>query len=140
MLAYSSRNRSAAIRVPVYSNDARTKRLEVRFPDPSANPYLAFAAVVMAALDGIQNQIDPPEPMDNDVELMSDEEREGIATTPTGLSRSLRALEADHDYLLQGDVFSKQLIRYWIDYKMENEVNPMRLRPTPTEFGLYYDC
>ena len=93
----------------------------------------------MAALDGIQNQIDPPEPVDNDVELMSEEEREGIATTPTGLSLSLLALKDDHDYLLQGDVFSKQLIDYWIDYKMESEVTPMAARPTPYEFCMYYN-
>lgn len=138
-LIYSSRNRSAAIRVPVYSNDKQTKRLEVRFPDPSANPYLAFAAVVMAALDGIQNQVEPPEPVDNDVELMAPEDRAAIVTTPTGLSRSLAALRDDHDYLLQGDVFSKQLIDYWIDYKMESEVIPMASRPTPYEFCMYYN-
>lgn len=138
-LIYSSRNRSAAIRVPVYSNDVRTKRLEVRFPDPSANPYLAFAAIVMAALDGIQNQIDPPEPVDNDTEQMSLEEAAKIERTPTGLSRSLAALKADHDYLLQGNVFSKQLIDYWVDYKMESEVVPMASRPTPYEFCMYYN-
>ncbi|MEM6257640.1 MAG: type I glutamate--ammonia ligase [Planctomycetota bacterium] len=138
-LIYSSRNRSAAIRVPVYSNDKQTKRLEVRFPDSSANPYLAFAAVVMAALDGIQNQTDPPEPVDNDVQLMAQEDRAAIATTPTGLSRSLAALRDDHDYLLQGDVFSKQLIDYWIDYKTESEVIPMASRPTPYEFCMYYN-
>jgi glutamine synthetase len=138
-LIYSSRNRSAAIRVPVYSNDVRTKRLEVRFPDPSANPYLAFSAVVMAALDGINNQIEPAEPVDNDVELMSSEEQAALVTTPNGLDGALAALKADHDYLLQGDVFSKQLIDYWVDYKMESEVVPMAARPTPYEFCMYYN-
>ena len=138
-LIYSSRNRSAALRVPVYSNDKQTKRMEIRFPDPSANPYLAFSAIVMAALDGIQNQIDPPEPVDNDIEQMTPEEAAKIERTPTGLSRALAALEADHDYLLQGDVFSKQLIRYWVDYKMESEVVPMASRPTPYEFCMYYN-
>jgi glutamine synthetase len=139
-LIYSSRNRSAAIRVPVYSNDKHTKRLEVRFPDPSANPYLAFAAIVMAALDGIQNQIDPPEPVDHDIETMSPEEQSEIDTTPNGLDGALAALDDDHDYLLQGDVFSKQLIRYWIDYKTESEVVPMAARPHPYEFCMYYNC
>lgn len=138
-LIYSSRNRSAAIRVPVYSNDVHTKRLEIRFPDPSANPYLAFAAIVMAALDGIQNQIDPPEPMDNDIEQMDPKQAAAIPTTPQGLDGALKALEADHDYLLQGDVFSKQLIRYWIDYKMQSEVIPMAARPHPYEFCMYYN-
>ena len=138
-LIYSSRNRSAAIRVPVYSNDKQTKRLEVRFPDPSANPYLAFSALTMAALDGIQNQIDPPEPVDNDIEQMSPEDQAKIVTTPNGLDGALYALEADHDYLLQGGVFSKQLIRNWVDYKMESEVVPMASRPTPYEFCMYYN-
>ncbi|MBX2851606.1 MAG: type I glutamate--ammonia ligase [Phycisphaeraceae bacterium] len=138
-LIYSSRNRSAAIRVPVYSNDKQTKRLEVRFPDPSANPYLAFAALVMAALDGIQNQIDPPEPVDNDIEQMSQQEAGQIERTPTGLSRTLDALQADHAYLLQGDVFTAELVRNWIDYKMESEVIPMASRPTPYEFCMYYN-
>jgi len=139
-LIYSTRNRSAAIRVPVYSKSAETKRLEVRFPDPSANPYLAFAAIVMAALDGIQNQIDPPEPVDHDVELMEEEEVAKIARTPQGLDGALAALEQDHDYLLQGDVFTAQTIRNWIDYKIESEVVPLASRPHPYEFCMYYDA
>ena len=139
-LIYSSRNRSAAIRVPVYSNDSRTKRLEARFPDPSANPYLAFAAVLMAALDGIQNQIEPPEPVDNDVELMEPSEIARIPRTPDGLDVALTALANDHDYLLRGGVFSEQLIRYWINYKTQSEVIPMASRPHPYEFCMYYDA
>ena len=138
-LIYSSRNRSAAIRVPVYSNDKQTKRLEVRFPDPSANPYLAFSAVLMAALDGIKNQIDPPEPVDHDVELMDADERADITRTPPVLDGSLIALQEDHDYLLQGDVFTKEVVRNWIDYKMESEVIPMASRPHPYEFCMYYN-
>lgn len=139
-LIYSSRNRSAAIRVPVYSNDVQTKRLEVRFPDPSANPYLAFSAVVMAALDGIQNQIDPPEPVDRDLELMDQAELDQITQTPKGLDGALAALDADHAYLLQGDVFSETVIRNWIDYKLESEVVPIAARPHPYEFCMYYNC
>ncbi len=139
-LIYSSRNRSAAIRVPVYSNDESTKRLEVRFPDPSANPYLAFAAIVMAALDGIKNQIDPPEPVDHDVELMAPEQTAHIPRTPSNLDGALAALKADHDYLLQGGVFSDQLIRYWIDYKTQSEIIPLASRPHPYEFCMYYDA
>ncbi|MFN3167039.1 MAG: type I glutamate--ammonia ligase [Phycisphaeraceae bacterium] len=139
-LIYSTRNRSAAIRVPVYSKNADTKRLEVRFPDPSANPYLAFAAIVMAALDGIQHQIDPPEPVDHDVELMEEEEVAKIERTPNGLDGALAALEQDHDYLLQGDVFTAQTIRNWIDYKIESEVVPLASRPHPYEFCMYYDA
>jgi len=138
-LIYSSRNRSAAIRVPVYSHDAQTKRLEVRFPDPSANPYLAFAALTMAALDGIHQQIDPPEPVDRDLELMSDDELADIATTPNGLDGALAALDADHDYLLEGGVFTAEIIRNWIDYKTESEVAPMAARPHPYEFCMYYN-
>lgn len=138
-LIYSSRNRSAAIRVPVYSNDAQTKRLEVRFPDPSANPYLAFTAVVMAALDGIQKKIEPPEPVDNDLEQMEPEELAEIAKTPQGLDGALAALEQDHAYLLEGGVFDEPMIRNWIDYKMESEVVPMAARPHPYEFCMYYN-
>lgn len=138
-LIYSSRNRSAAIRVPVYSNDKQTKRLEVRFPDPSANPYLAFAALVMAALDGIKNQIDPPEPVDRDLELMDPEEIGEITTTPNGLDGALYALEADHAYLCEGGVFTPEIIRNWIDYKIESEIVPMAARPHPYEFCMYYN-
>jgi len=138
-LIYSSRNRSAAIRVPVYSNDAQTKRLEIRFPDPSANPYLAFAAIVMAALDGIKNQIEPPEPVDHDIEQMDPEDIAHIERTPQGLDGALDALEKDHAYLLEGDVFTAQTIQYWINYKRESEVIPLAARPHPYEYCMYYN-
>jgi len=139
-LIYSSRNRSAAIRVPVYSTNQESKRLEIRFPDPSGNPYLAFSAIVMAALDGIQKQIDPPDPVDNDVQLMDATERHAITRTPQGLDGALTALRDDHDYLLQGEVFNKETIQHWIDYKIESEIVPLAARPHPYEYCMYYDC
>jgi glutamine synthetase len=139
-LAYSSRNRSAACRIPMYSPSPKAKRVEVRFPDPSCNGYLAFAAMLMAGLDGIENKIDPGEPLDKDIYALGPEELAGIPTLPYSLDEALAALEEDHDFLLKGDVFTQDVIDQWIDYKREKEITPMRLRPHPLEFHLYYDC
>jgi len=138
-LAYSRRNRSAAIRIPMYSPSANAKRLEVRFPDPSCNPYLAFAAMMMAGLDGVQNRIDPGEPLDKDIYDLSPEELQNVPTLPGSLDRALDALEADHDFLLKGDVFSEALVERWISYKRQKEVDPVRMRPHPLEFQMYFD-
>jgi glutamine synthetase len=138
-LAYSSRNRSAAIRIPMYSNNPKTKRLEFRCPDPSCNPYLAMAGILMAAIDGIQNKLDPGAPLDRDIYDMSPEELASVPTTPGSLRESLMALKADHEFLLKGDVFTQDVIDTWINYKIENEVNALALRPHPWEFKLYFD-
>ena len=138
-LAYSSRNRSAACRIPMYSSSPKAKRVEVRYPDPSANPYLAFAALMMAGLDGIENKIDPGSPLDKDIYGLSAEEAAGIPTMPGSLDEALDELEANHDFLLRGDVFTDDAISTWIEYKRENEIEPIRLRPHPHEFELYYD-
>ncbi len=138
-LAYSSRNRSAAVRIPMYSKSAKAKRMEFRCPDPSCNPYLAFSAMLMAALDGIQNKIDPGEPLDRDIYDLPPEELAKVPTTPGSLREALEALQADHDFLLRGEVFTPDVIETWINYKMENEVQAMDLRPHPYEFMLYYD-
>ncbi|MGD9503961.1 MAG: type I glutamate--ammonia ligase [Syntrophobacteraceae bacterium] len=138
-LAYSSRNRSAAIRIPMYSSSPKLKRLEFRTPDPSCNGYLAFSAVLMAALDGIENRIDPGQPLDRDIYSMSPEELAAVPSAPGSLEDALSALEADHEFLLKGDVFTEDAINMWINYKRENEVDPVRLRPHPYEFKLYYD-
>jgi len=135
-LAYSSRNRSACIRIPMYSESPKAKRLEFRCPDALANPYLAFSAMLMAGLDGIEKGLDPGEPADFDLF----EEEHDIKTVPGSLEESLRALEADHDFLTKGGVFSEELIGTWIDWKRENEIDAVRLRPHPMEFGLYYDA
>lgn len=139
-LAYSSRNRSAGIRIPMYSPSPKTKRIEVRFPDPSCNGYLAFAAMLMAGLDGIQNKIDPGEPLDKDIYALSPEELSQVPSTPGSLEEALNALKDDHEFLLKGDVFTQDVIDTWIEYKMNKEVNPVKLRPVPYEFFLYYDC
>ena len=139
-LAYSSRNRSAAVRIPMYSPSPKAKRVEVRFPDPSANGYLAFSALLMAGLDGINNRIDPGEPLDKDIYALSPQELEGVPSTPGSLAEALAALAADHDFLLAGDVFTRDAIDTWIEYKTGREVAEMRLRPHPFEFALYYDC
>ncbi len=139
-LAYSSRNRSAAVRIPMYSASPSTKRLEFRTPDPSCNGYLAFAAMLMAGLDGIQNKINPGEPLDKDIYALSPEELANVPTTPASLEESLKALEADHDFLLKGDVFTADVVEKWIDYKMDAEVNPIKMRPHPHEFFIYFDC
>jgi len=138
-LAYSQRNRSASCRIPMYSPSPKSKRIEFRCPDPSANPYLAFSALMMAALDGIQNKIDPGDPLDKDIYDMPPEELAEVPTTPGSLDESLAALEKDHEFLLRGDVFTADVINTWIGYKRKNEVDAMRLRPHPYEFCLYYD-
>lgn len=138
-LVYSARNRSAAIRIPV-TQSPKAKRVEFRAPDPTANPYLLFSAMVMAGIDGIQNKIQPPAPVDKDIYELAPEEKKGIAQTPGTLSESLDALEADHEFLLKGDVFSRSLIETYIDYKRVREVEGVALRPHPYEFALYYDC
>jgi glutamine synthetase len=138
-LAYSQRNRSAAVRIPVYSQSPKAKRVEFRCPDPSANPYLAFAAMLMAGLDGIQNKIDPGEPLDKNLYDLEPEEAASIPQTPGSLSDALDALEADHDFLLKGDVFTEDVIETWIEYKRENEVDAINQRPHPHEFALYFD-
>jgi glutamine synthetase len=138
-LAYSSRNRSAAIRIPMLSPSPKTKRFEIRFPDPSCNPYFAFAALTMAAMDGILNKIDPGSPLDKDIYDLPPEELKNVPSAPGSLEQALAALEADHDFLLRGDVFDEDVIRTWIDYKRTKEVDAMRMRPHPYEFALYYD-
>lgn len=139
-LAYSSRNRSAAVRIPMYSASPKAKRLEFRTPDPSCNPYLAFAAMLMAGLDGIENRIDPGQPLDKNIYGLSPEEAKAIPSIPYSLEQALEALDKDRSFLLKGDVFTNDLIDAWIEYKVENEIAPNRLRPTPYEFHLYYDC
>ena len=141
LLAYSARNRSASIRIPMYSKSPKAKRLEFRCPDPSCNGYLAWSAMLMSMLDGIRNKIDPGQPLDRDIyEMTRHEMREmGIKTTPGSLDEALTALEQDHAFLTQGDVFTEDLIDTWISYKREKELDPMRLRPHPHEFYLYYD-
>ena len=138
-LAYSMRNRSAAIRIPLYSQSEKAKRIEFRCPDPSCNPYLAFSAMLMAGIDGIQNKIDPGEALDKDIYDLPPEELAQVPQAPGSLREVLGALEADHDYLLKGDVFTSDVIETWISYKMTNEVQAIDLRPHPWEFALYYD-
>jgi glutamine synthetase len=138
-LAYSSRNRSAAIRIPMYSTSEKTKRFEFRCPDPSCNPYLAFSAMTMAAIDGIVNKIDPGEPLDKDIYDLPPEELAKVDQTPGTLKEALYSLEQDHDFLLKGDVFTTDVIETWIDYKLNNEAKALDLRPHPWEFALYYD-
>ncbi|MEE8430134.1 MAG: type I glutamate--ammonia ligase [Candidatus Desulfatibia sp.] len=138
-LAYSSRNRSAAIRIPMYSPSPKAKRIEFRPPDPSCNGYMAFSAMLMAMIAGIENKIDPGDPLDKDIYDLPPEELAKVPSTPGSLEEALAALEADHDFLLKGDVFTQDVIDMWIEYKTENEINPVRLRPHPHEFFLYYD-
>ena len=138
-LCISARNRSAAIRIPMYSNNPKAKRLEFRCPDPTCNGYLAWSAMMMAALDGIEKKIAPGEPLDRDVYDMTPEELQGYARTPASLDKALEALDGDREFLTKGDVFTDDLIAAWIDWKKENEVEPMALRPHPYEFNLYYD-
>jgi glutamine synthetase len=139
-LVYSQRNRSAAVRIPVYSAAPETKRLEFRPPDPSANAYLAFSAMMMAGLDGIQNRVDPGKPVDEDIFELSEERLRQIPTVPGSLDEALEALEADHDFLLKGGVFTEDLVETWIDYKRRAEADQIRIRPHPWEFALYYDA
>ena len=138
-LVYSARNRSACIRIPITGSNPKAKRIEFRCPDPSSNPYLAFAAMLMAGLDGIQNKIEPPKPVDKDLYELEGEEAAAIPQVPGSLSEVLDNLEKDHEYLTRGGVFTKDLIETWISYKRENEVDYVRLRPHPAEFELYYD-
>ncbi|MEW5692711.1 MAG: type I glutamate--ammonia ligase [Candidatus Hydrogenedentota bacterium] len=138
-LAYSSRNRSAGVRIPMYSPSPKSKRIEVRFPDPSCNPYLAFSAMLMAGLDGIQNKIDPGEPLDKNIYDLPPEEAAKVPKTPGSLQEALISLKNDHEYLLKGDVFTEDVIETWISYKILNEVDQISLRPHPFEFGLYFD-
>jgi glutamine synthetase len=139
-LVYSQRNRSAAVRIPVYSSSPKAKRLEFRPPDPTANPYLAFSALLMAGLDGIQNRIDPGRPVDVDLFELPPDELAKIKHVPGSLEDALDALEEDHEFLLKGGVFTEDLIRTWIDYKRAEEADQVRLRPHPWEFALYYDA
>jgi glutamine synthetase len=138
-LVYSQRNRSACVRIPMYSSSEAAKRLEFRTPDPSCNPYYAFAAMLMAGLDGIENNIEPPEPMDKDLYDLEPEERKGVRSVVGSLEAALEALEQDHDFLTKGDVFTQDVIDTWLAYKREREVDAIRLRPHPYEFALYYD-
>ncbi len=138
-LAYSSRNRSAAVRIPMYSPSPKAKRIEVRFPDPSSNPYLAFSAMLMAGLDGVERRLNPGDPLDKDIYSLTPEELAGVPSVPGSLPAALDALESDYEFLLKGDVFTKDVVETWVDYKRENEVDPLRLRPHPYEFSLYYD-
>ncbi len=138
-LAYSSRNRSAAVRIPMYSQSPKAKRIEFRPPDPSCNPYIAFAAMLMAGLDGIQNKIDPGQPLDKDIYDLPPEELKSVPCLPGSLEEALKALELDSDFLLKGDVFSAKLVERWIEYKRRREVDMLRQRPHPLEFAMYFD-
>ena len=138
-LAYSSRNRSAAVRLPMYSTSPKAKRIEFRTPDPSCNGYLAFSAILMAVIDGIQNKIDPGDPLDKDIYNLPPEELAEIPSAPGSLDEALEALKADQEFLLKGDVFTRDAIDMWIEYKTDNEINDVKLRPHPHEFYLYYD-
>ncbi len=138
-LAYSARNRSAAVRIPMYSPSPKAKRLETRFPDPSCNGYLTFSAMLMAGLDGIQNKINPGDPLDKDIYSLGPEELAEIPFVPSSLEEAVQALEDDHEFLLKGDVFTEDVIQTWIEYKTDEEINPIKLRPVPYEFLLYFD-
>ncbi|MBO0805265.1 MAG: type I glutamate--ammonia ligase [Nocardiopsaceae bacterium] len=139
-LVYSQRNRSACCRIPITGSNPKAKRIEFRVPDPSANPYLAFSAMLMAGLDGIRNKIEPPEPVDKDLYELPPDEASAITQVPGSLETVLNTLEADHAYLTEGGVFTEDLVETWIDYKRANELDPIRLRPAPHEFELYFDC
>src|SRR6267378_2963300 len=138
-LAYSARNRSAAIRIPMFSTSPKLKRLEFRPPDPSCNAYLAFSAMLLAGIDGVQNRIDPGEPLDKDIYDLSPEQLKNVPSLPGSLDEALDALEADNEFLLKGDVFTPGLIDRWIGYKREKEIQPLRMRPHPLEFSMYFD-
>jgi glutamine synthetase len=139
-LVYSQRNRSACVRIPITGASPKAKRLEFRVPDPSCNPYLAFSAMLMAGLDGIKNKIEPPEPVDKDLYELPPDEARSIPQVPGSLDEVLASLEADHEFLLDGGVFTPDLISTWLDFKREHELDPIRLRPHPHEFELYFDC
>jgi glutamine synthetase len=138
-LIYSQRNRSACVRIPMYSKTEKEKRIEFRPPDPSCNPYLALSAMLMAGLDGIEKRIEPPAPIDKDLYELEPEEKVKMKSTPGSLSEVIEALEGDHGYLVKGNVFTEDVIRTWIDYKKHQEIDAIRLRPHPYEFALYYD-
>jgi glutamine synthetase len=138
-LVYSSRNRSACIRIPITGTNPKAKRIEFRCPDPSSNPYLAFAAMLMAGLDGVRNRIEPPAPIDKDLYELAPDEASGVPQVPSSLSEVIDRLEVDHDYLLEGGVFTPDLIDTWIRIKRADEIDPIRLRPHPYEFALYFD-
>jgi glutamine synthetase len=138
-LVYSQRNRSACVRIPVYSKSSKAKRIEFRCPDSTGNPYLTFAALLMAGLDGIRNKIDPGEPVDEDIYELEGEKKAKIKSTPGSLGEVLNALEEDRSFLLEGNVFTPDLIDTWISYKRKNEMDAIALRPHPYEFYLYYD-
>ncbi|GAC57060.1 glutamine synthetase I [Gordonia hirsuta DSM 44140 = NBRC 16056] len=139
-LVYSQRNRSACVRIPITGNNPKAKRIEFRCPDSSGNPYLAFAAMMMAGLDGIKNKMEPHEPVDKDLYELPPEEAKNIPQAPTSLAAVIDRLEQDHDYLTAGGVFTEDLIETWVRYKREHEILPVQLRPHPYEFQLYYDC
>lgn len=139
-LVYSQRNRSAAVRIPITGSNPKAKRIEFRAPDPSGNPYFGFAAMMLAGLDGIKNRIEPHAPVDKDLYELPPEEAKLIPQAPTSLEASLKALEENHDFLTEGDVFTEDLIDTYIKFKYDNEITPVRLRPTPQEFEMYYDC
>ncbi|OEY04202.1 type I glutamate--ammonia ligase [Corynebacterium sp. BCW_4722] len=139
-LVYSQRNRSAAVRIPITGSNPKAKRIEFRAPDPSGNPYLGFAAMMMAGIDGVKNRIEPHAPVDKDLYELPPEEAKDIPQAPTTLEAALAALREDHDFLTEGDVFTDDLIEAYINLKVENEITPARLRPTPLEFELYFDC
>jgi glutamine synthetase len=138
-LVYSQRNRSACVRIPITGNNPKAKRLEFRCPDSSGNPYLAFAAMMMAGLDGIKKKIEPQSPVDKDLYELPPDEAASIPQAPTSLSAVIDKLEEDHDYLTEGGVFTEDLIETWISYKRENEILPVQIRPHPYEIALYYD-
>jgi glutamine synthetase len=138
-LAHSARNRSAAVRIPMYSSSPKAKRIEFRCPDPSSNGYLTFSAILMAMLDGIEKKIEPGTPLDRDIYEMTKEELAETPHTPGSLEQALESLDRDHAFLTRGGVFTDDVIRTWIEYKLDNEVNELKLRPHPYEFYLYYD-
>jgi len=139
-LAYSSRNRSAAVRIPMYSPSPKAKRIEVRFPDPACNGYMAFSAMLMAGLDGIERRLNPGNPLDKDIYALTPQELKDVPKMPGSLDEALENLKRDHDFLLKGDVFTEDVIETWLDWKLSNEVSAIRLRPHPHEFALYFDA
>jgi glutamine synthetase len=138
-LVYSSRNRSASVRIPITGNNPKAKRIETRFPDPSANPYLAFSALMLAGVDGIKNKTEPPAPIDKDIYELPPDEMAEIQQVPTSLGEVLDALEADNEFLTAGNVFTPDVIDTWVEYKRVHEIEPVQQRPHPHEFELYYD-
>jgi len=138
-LAYSSRNRSAAVRIPMYSTSPKAKRIEFRTPDPSCNGYLAFSAILMAVIDGIQSKIDPGDPLDKNIYDLPPEELAQVPSAPGSLDEALKCLKEDHEFLMKGDVFTQDVFDMWIEYKTASEIDPVRLRPHPHEFFLYFD-